>query len=320
MIAMKKYLGLFILIIFTIPMFSQIDTTSVAFVAYWSVGDSYDFKVSKVKQQWKEGELTKDELQTYVANFTVIDSTETSYTINWSYENDLGSTYNIPKELVDKFSKYKLTNIVYQTSELGDFLEILNWKEIAAMTNNLFDDIIEVLGENDEKKKEALSKAMDPLRQIYSSQQGVEQLVMKEIQSFHFPMGLEFDITEPLVYEEELPNMFGGKPIKANAKLYFENVDFEEGFCTIKQEMALDPEDTKKMLENLFVQMKLDDKGMKKALKSAVFEIEDRNTFDYYYYPGIPHRIETIRESVIVINDENGKGIDKMTIELIYND
>ena len=315
---MKKYVSLILVLIFTSPIFAQDDTSTVSFVAYWSIGDSYDFKISKTKQQWKEGELTKDEQQSYIANFTVIDSTETFYTIKWSYENDLESTFKIPEELLDRFSKYQLTEVIYKTSELGDFLEILNWKEIGNMMNNMFDDIIEVLGENDEKKQAALKNAMDPFRKIYSSQQGVEQLVVKEIQTFHFPMGLEFVITEPLTYEEELPNMFGGKPIKANAKLYFEDVDFEEGFCVVKQEMDLDPDDTKKMLEQLFVQMKLDDKGMKKALKSAVFKIEDRNTFEYYYYPGIPHRIETIRESVIEINDEKGRGIDKTIIELIY--
>lgn len=301
-------------------LFSQIDTTKVSFVSYWSIGDSYDFKVSKIKQQWKEGELTKDQKQDYVANFTVIDSTETSYTINWSYENDLGSTYKIPEKLLDRFSKYKITEIKYKTSELGDLIEILNWKEVGETMNSMFDDIIEVLGDKDEKKKDALKTAMNPFKEIYSSKQGVEELVLKELQYFHFPMGLEYDITEPLLYDEELPNMLGGKPIKAKTKLYFENVDFEESFCVIKQEMNLDINDTKKMLNQLLKQMKLGDKEMKKALKTAVFEIKDRNVYEYYYYPGIPHRIETVRETIIDVDKEKGKRIDKTIIELIYNE
>ena len=301
-------------------LFSQIDTTKVAFVSYWSIGDSYDFKVSKIKQQWKEGKLTKDQKQDYIANFTVIDSTENSYTIKWSYENDLGSTYKIPEKLLDRFSKYKITEIKYKTSEVGDLIEILNWEEVGETMNSMFDDIIEVLGNKDEKKKDALKTAMQPFKQIYSSKQGVEQLVLKELQYFHFPMGLEYDITEPLLYDEELPNMFGGKPIKAKAKLYFENVDFEESFCVVKQEMSLDPNDTKEILKQVFKQMKLGDKGMKKALKTAVFQIEDRNVYEYYYNPGIPHRIETVRETIIDIDTEKGKRIDKTIIELIYNE
>ena len=315
---MKKIFILITILTITTNLFSQIDTTKVAFVSYWSIGDSYDFKVIKINQQWKEGKLTKDQKQEYIANFTVIDSTENSYTINWSYENDLGNTYNIPEELLDKFSKYKLTEIKYKTSEVGDLLEILNWKEVGEIMNNMFEDIIEVLGKNDEKKQDALKTAMQPFKQIYSSKQGVEQLVLKELQYFHFPMGLEYDITEPLFYEEELPNMFGGKPIKAKAKLYFENVDFEESFCVIKQEMIIDPNDSKEMLKQVFKQMKLGDTGMEEALKTAIFQIEDKNVYEYYFNPGIPHRIETIRESIIDIDKEKGKRIDKTIIELIY--
>ncbi len=55
-----------------------------------------------------------------------------------------------------------------------------------------------------------------------------------------------------------------------------------------------------------------------KALKNAVFEIKDNNTYDYYYYkPGIPRRIETVRETIIDIDNQQGKRIDKMIIELL---
>ncbi|MBR9757877.1 MAG: hypothetical protein GYB39_07320 [Algicola sp.] len=317
---MKKIIVAIAILIITTNVFSQIDTTKVAFVSYWSIGDSYNFKVSKTLQQWKEGTLTKDERHDYIANFTVIDSTESSYTITWSFENDLGNTYQIPEKLVDKFAKYQITEIEYKTSEVGDLIEILNWKEVGETMNNMFDDIIEVLGEKDEKKKETLKTTMQPFKQIYSSKQGVEQLVLKELQYFHFPMGVEFDITEPIFYDEELPNMFGGKPIKAKAKLYFENVDFEESFCVVKQDMSLDPDDTRDILKQVFKKMDLDKKGLKKALKTAVFEINDKNTYEYYYNPGVPHKIEAIRETVIDINQEKGKRIDKTIIELIYNE
>lgn len=317
---MRKILSLITILIITTNLFSQIDTTKVAFVSYWSIGDSYDFKVSKIQQQWKEGEITKDQKQEYIANFTVIDSTATSYTINWSIENDLENTYKIPEELLDRFSKYKLIEIKYKTSEVGVLLEILNWKEVGEIMNSMFDDIIYVLGENDVKKQDALKSAMKPFKKIYSSKQGIEQLVLKELQYFHFPMGLEYDITNPLLYDEELPNMFGGEPIKAKAKLYFENVDFEESFCVVKQEMNLDPNDVKEILLQVFKKMKLGDKEIKKSLKTAVFEIKDRNVYEYYYNPGIPHRIETVRETIIDIDKEKRKRIDKIIIELVYKE
>ena len=316
---MRKTLSLITILLISTNLFSQIDTTKIAFVSYWSIGDSYNFKISKIKKQWKEGKLTKDQKQDYIANFKVIDSTENSYIINWSYENDLGNTYKIPEKLLDRFSKYKITEIKYKTSEVGYLIEILNWKEVGDTMNSMIVDIIEVLGDKDEMKKDALKTALQPFKQIYSSKQGVEQLVLKELQYFHFPMGLEYDITEPLLYDDELPNMLGGRPIKTKAKLYFENVDFEESFCVIKQELSLDPKDTKDLLKQFFKQMKLGNKEMKKALETAVLQIEDKNVYEYYYNPGIPNRIETIRETIIDIDKAKVKNIDKTIIELIDN-
>lgn len=47
-----------ILLILLLPAYAvkpqaQTDTSAVPFVAYWAMGDSYHFKVTKTKQQWK---------------------------------------------------------------------------------------------------------------------------------------------------------------------------------------------------------------------------------------------------------------------------
>lgn len=59
---------------------------------------------------------------------------------------------------------------------------------------------------------------------------------------------------------------------------------------------------------------------MKDALKTSKFEITDKNTYEYYYYPGLPHKIETERTSIININNEKGKRIEKTIIELQYQE
>ena len=317
---MNKLLSLVIAFFVSTNLCSQIDTTKVAFISYWSIGDSYNFKVKKIHQQWKADTLTKDQNQEYISNFTVLDSSEDSYTIKWSYENDIENTFKIPEKFLERLSKYKLTEIKYKTSEVGDFLEVLNWKEVGEMMNSMFEDIIEVLGENDKQKNDKLKLAIQPLKQVYSSKQGIEQLILKELQYFHFPMGLEYDIKETLIYDEELPNMLGGEPIKAKTKLYFVDVDYEESFCIIKQEMRLNPEDTKALIIQVLKQMNLGDKEIDEAFKTAVIEINDNNTFEFYYNPGIPNRIEAVRESIIDINKEKIKKIDKTIIELIHNE
>lgn len=317
---MRKLLSLIIVLVLSAPLFSQDDKTKVAFAAYWEVGDTYDFKVSKLQQQWKDDKKVRDENQEYFATFTVLEETESYYTISWSYKNNLDRLFAVPDGTMDEFSDYSMVEIIYRTSEVGDFLEVLNWEEIGKNMRLFFDQIIEVAGKENEDFKSKLHKTTEPFKEIWSSKEGIESIIMKEIQYFHFLMGVEFDITKPIVYKDELPNMFGGKPIKANAKLTFEEVDFENDFCVVKHEMDIDPKGAKEIVQQVLSNLNMESKEIKKALKKSVFEVKDRNTFEYYFYPCIPHRIETERESKFDINGEKIKRIDKIIIELIYED
>lgn len=312
----------FILFLFLLSLIgnSQTDSTKVAFVSYWSVGDSYDFNITKTTKKWDKNNQVKEDKKEYQANFTVVDSTADSYTIRWSYANELKKNYQIPDELAEKFAKYSVTEIIYKTSEVGDFVELVNWKEISKNMQNMFGDLIAVLGKEDKNLKKQLEEALNPMLELYNSKEGIESLVLKELQYFHYPMGVEFDYSEPFLYDDELPNLLGGEPIKGKGKLTFTNVNLEEGFCIMKQELTLDPEDTKKLILDVFKRMNIESNQAEQMLQKAIFTIKDENIFEYYYYPGIPHKIETLREMHIDINETKMKRTDQITIELLYEE
>ncbi|NCC18676.1 MAG: hypothetical protein EOM29_07020 [Bacteroidia bacterium] len=317
---MKKIFSLIALLIISTNLFCQQDTTRVPFVAYWTMGDSYNFKVTKINQQWKEGELTKDKKEEYLASFTVIDSSANSYTIRWAFENYLNDSYDIPDEYQEIFSKYDILEILYTTNELGAFNEILNWEELGKTLSTMIDELVEVLGKDNKELHGILLKTMKPIKEAFSTKKGIENFVVGELQFFHFPLGIEIDAKEPFFYVDELPNMFGGNPIKANAKLYIDTVDFEENFCVLKQEQSLDQNDVKIMLTDFLKKLEIGDKEFDTIFDKAVVKIDDYNVYEYYYYPGVPHRIETNRESIINIDKENGRRIDKTIIELLYEE
>jgi hypothetical protein len=302
----------------TLTAFSQTDTVKIPFVAYWSVGDSYNFKVTKVTQKFKEGEQSDIDTSAYLANFLVTDSSATSYTINWSYENNLQSDYNIPEELVDEFSKYRNSSIIYTTDELGTFQGVNNWLELSSMMKGMFNDLLKLLDKEPNESTEKVKKAMQPFIQLYSSKESIESLVLKELQYFHFPFGVEFTNVDTIRYDEQLPNMFGGEPINGKAKIYFETVIPEEDYCVLVNTMQLEPEDTKRLLGEVFKKMGFSkEKEIKKMMKTATFEISDNNRYEFYYNPGIPIKIETIRTSNIDIAESKGKRIDKVIIEWV---
>ncbi len=317
---MKKNVLIIFLILSVFNAISQEDTTKIAFVAYWSIGDSYDFRITKVKKSWKGDELVKSNDDTYIANFMVMDSTESSYTIKWSFKKNLGSSYQIPEDVVKKLSKYELTEVIYKTDELGTFIEVVNWKELSMAMKSMLDDILLVYKEKEGTDLKPIIQSMQPIIDVYSSKEGIEELVLKELQLMHIPMGGEFDILEPILYEEEIPNLFGGEPITGDGKLYFENVDFESGFCIMKQESDMDPDKAMETMKVALKKMGFDDETLKETLADSKFDIKDRNTYEYYYNPGVPHKIVTNREIIFNIGADKRRKVEKYIVELIYSD
>lgn len=258
-------------------MVAQADSTKISFIAYWSKGDSYDFKVSKVKREWEKETLTKKDSSQYIANFKVLDSTESSYKIQWTFKNNIISSFqeNSKKYFKDKkvlkeiIAKNDFTKIIYETNELGEFIEIVNWEDLAETTRLLLEEVIKSFEDKDPVKIASFRKKMQPIVDIYTSQSGIEQLALKELQYFHYPFGLEYDVTKPIEYEQDLENMLGGKPIRSETTLTFEEVDFENYYCSIKEESELNSQDSKRVIKKLLKKMGLSDSETKKSISNA---------------------------------------------------
>ena len=291
---MKQLFPLLLAVLFSQNAFSQSDSvdiiTHVPFVSYWWVGDTYNFKVTKMKKKWKDGQLTKSDSSGYIAKFTVIDSTETTFKIKWEYKACLGTDWGLSEEMMEKLSKYDdLTEVIYATNEVGEFIGVENWQAISEMTTSIFNSLMEETTKEKDMDKEAFDKMMQPLISIYSSKDAIEQLVLKELQYFHFPFGVEYPILDTVEYEEEMQNMFGGEPFKGEAILYFEEVDLEDDFCILVKEMQIEPESTHRILSDFFKTLGMKDDELDGFIKSAVFDIRDFNPLRLLLLPRHPH-------------------------------
>ncbi len=311
---MKTKTVLWLFIIASNIVLAQVDTTSVPFIAYWHQGETHQYRITKIEQSWKEDKLEKNDSTTYEAKFEITDSTETSYTIKCSFANSLMKDLELSKNTLPELSKYELTEIIYTTTETGEYVGIENWEEISNMAKEIFDTAFETLGDGESRK---LKKQLASFTKIYSSKASIEQRLFKELPLLHFPFGYEYDATDTVTYTQELANMFGGDPFIGDTKFYFEHVDFEKKHCTFVQEMTLQQEQVLKAIEGLFKKMKLKDKEFRKAMKTAEFNINDIHRFEYLYEPGLPIFIETVRTSVINIASEKGTKIDLLRIERI---
>lgn len=314
-----KFLKLHLYILFTFVFSSSFyaqekkDSLKIPFISYWSKGDVYKFKVKKFEEKWKDDKIVKNDSIVYDATFTVLDSTETSYKIKWSYKIDISKTLNLPSTITNAMSKVKDMDIIYTTSEVGDFTGIENWEEISTKMKEMTSELMKIFPDDIDSE---LKKGMQQLFDIYTSKEGIETYLSKEIQMFHYPFGVEFNTEEELVYEEELPNPFGGNTIKAISTLYFDEVDEENSRCVFYRNMEISPDDTKDLIAEVFKKIAPKDKNLKEFAKNMVFEINDTNGYDYVYNPGVPIYLFNQREIIIKVDKKNERKIERLEIEL----
>lgn len=293
-----------------------IDSPTIPFIARWSPGDLYAFRVTKTKRQWREDEVTMDNASSYLVHFEIMDSTATRYTIRWSFDYDF-SQLPLDQRFYDMFAKYQTTEVIYTTTELGEFVGIENWQEISDNMKGITSLVLDIVSEEDPSMAASYQAALNPLLEVYNTKEGIEQTIFEELFFFHFPFGYEYDVSETLEYQDFLPNMFGGKPIRGDVQLYFDEVDYESATCKIIQEMQINPGDAKNAISSVIASMGLSDEEFDEAMRSAQFDITDYNQYEYNYDPGVPIKIETRREILMNLDNEEGRRVEETIIELV---
>ncbi|MGY6520132.1 MAG: hypothetical protein ACXIUD_00265 [Mongoliitalea sp.] len=295
--------------------YSYNDTTGVAFIAYWSIGDTYSYEVKKYSQQWKGDDLVKNDSSSYTAEFTVLDSTETSYQIKWSYTNELYRSNTIPTEVLKSLSIKPIFEIIYSTDEYGEFKSIDNWEEVRESVNEIFDQLIPVLSEGS-NAKEGIENTLLQMKNSYQSKIGIEAFVVPELRLIHFPFGSALEVDSKYEYEDSLPNLFGINPVDAQGVLYLDEVDFEEGYCLLVQEVQLEEKSSKSMIMDFFRLSGLDTIDVEVAVEGAILEINDYNRYGVYFYPGVLDFVHTTRESYFQYLDDEASRRDTVIIVL----
>ena len=218
--------------------------------------------------------------------------------------------------MIKKLPANQVTEIIYTTDQLGQFVGVENWKEISKKMKKLFSALTELQATEKTIKNDTIKQILAGISEILATKEGIEQLLLKEIQIFHFPFGFELNSSEPLLYEEVYPNLLGGDALKGDGKIYVDSVDYLNSYCSLRQEVTMRPGETKAFLLSFFKKMVSSDAELVEALKNSAYDITDKNRFAYWYYPGIPHQIESIRHMLMDIMDNKFKRRDVLRIEI----
>ena len=215
--------------------FSQINQadSTVQVVGYWSKNDKESFLYTSDKYTVVGSDTTNRKITKTEIDITVLDSTATSYTIEWLYKN-IKSNSTDPFEL--KF--YPLmqnTKVIIKTDEMGSFVEVVNVKELQEFGKHM----VELLKKNLKGVSDGEAMA-NALLSRFESKESIEHNMIDEIYQFYMFHGGKYKLDEPVKIDLELPNVSGGKPIDAQVVIMVTEINAAEDTYVIRSSQIVD--------------------------------------------------------------------------------
>ena len=266
---MKNYILLFILLSGFISK-AQINTSdsTVQVVAYWSKNEKQTYSFINEKIKVVDNDSTIKETIKYKVDITILDSTDTGYTIEWKYRGFEAS--NNVEIIQDITALYNGLSIKFTTDEIGSFQELLNLNEIKEYQKKAFDLLAE------KADNPTTRKTMEAFRIKITSDSSIVEYSLKDINIFHSFFGIAIGLNETIEesIEEEQPL---GEPISTLITIALDEVYIEDASYVIKYWQEFEKEGVKNLLKGF-----ISDFMKTTEMNEMDNSISDINLTDYY--------------------------------------
>jgi len=221
-------------------------------VSYWNKGEKQKYIISEEKIKIKGTDTASKEITSYEVEILVLDSTENTYTIQWTY---LNLKTNSSNEIIQKLMNInKDMKLIYKIDDVGTFIEVVNWKEIKEFIHTSMAVI-----KNEMKSIPEIEKVFNQIEKMYSSREAIESAAIKDIQQFHSFHGGKYKLGETIEGKLQLTNIFGGKPFDADMTVFLDEINIDENNAIVRSTQEINKEQLtnatyeylKKMAENM---------------------------------------------------------------------
>jgi hypothetical protein len=176
--------------------------STLVFTAYWNKGDVFKYRVNFSDQSVGVTTSTKKAYD-FDVKLTVVDSTDTSYTLEWAYTN--AKIDNKLTEVEQAFAQVMQSYTCrYVVTEFGDFVSVLNWEEIRDRFSQGIDKIA-MDSDLPDSSKVQLKAAM---KTQFTTQDQIELFVSQDILQFHYLYAGILNINESETYDKGYVNPF----------------------------------------------------------------------------------------------------------------
>ncbi|GAA0880192.1 hypothetical protein GCM10009119_31620 [Algoriphagus jejuensis] len=188
--------------------------SSVKTIAFWDLNETYSYTVVLENYDVVEADTIDRILTSYTVDMLVIDSTETSYDVRWTYRDmdyELVDENPLLEALMEKLNELTGGSVVeFRTDELGAFQEVTNWEEIRDYYMVARESMKEFFGNNPD-----VNQFLENVMSIYLSKNSIETSSIKDVHQFLNFHGGEYRLNEPIYANMEFPSVVGGDNLDA---------------------------------------------------------------------------------------------------------
>ncbi len=202
------------------------ENSSVQVIGYWDKNEkhTYDFLNEKSKVKGKDTIVT--ESISYKVDMVVLDSTATSYTVQWKYRDVKATTENKSAQKLALLNEGLV--IKFKTDEFGAFSELLNWEDIKKHNEKAY-QLLEK--EADATFRQAMIAV---IRERYSTREAIEAHSLKEVAHFYTFHGLGLEKGEVIENDVDEENAITKTIMKTHIKIELFDVNVEDADYIIK--------------------------------------------------------------------------------------
>ena len=244
---MKKILFISVLFLAVFKMQGQIlSDSSAQVVGWWNIGDTQTYRITSEGIDFADGELLSRSVTRYSVTITIIDYTDYYYLINWYYHDF--EIYNDDEELLKMLLAIpRNKTLTVRTNVLGTFIEIVNWEELRDHVRKGFEIINQMENENPlnqdllEEFPDFFNLRFAQAIDMYSTRENLEA-TQREITTFYFFHGSQFNLGERHITTVEQPNLLGGAS-DATMTFWLSEIYLEHGMFLMQMHQKTNPKE-----------------------------------------------------------------------------
>lgn len=156
-----------------------------------------------------------------------------------------------------------------------------------------------------------------PAVAVYTTEAGILNKLVGELQHLHLFYGNSFSLGDTLRYDDSFGSMFGGAPFPVRSELYVERDNWSDDYVIMRHLNTLAPEGEAVFQETMKLTYPTLLEKDPKGLEGMSFDITEDNWYAFYYYPGIPVRIENDRWITIVVGGTKAVNQERLIVDWI---